>query len=49
MDLPSLFINGEVKFEGSTLYSMDGDVDMCNEGRIDCPYLAGGEYPIDNR
>jgi len=41
IDIRSLFISGEVKFQGLTLYKLDGNVDLCNTNGLDCPYLAG--------
>jgi len=41
VEISSLFISGNIKFEGSTIYSYDQDVDHCISGGIDCPYLQG--------
>ena len=43
VDIRSLFISGEVKYEGLTLYKFDGNVDLCNTNGLDCPYPAGGK------
>jgi len=41
VEITSLFISGNIKFEGSTIYRFDQNVDYCISGGIDCPYLQG--------
>jgi len=41
VEISSLFISGNIKFEGSIIYSYDQNVDHCISGGIDCPYLQG--------